>query len=233
MYGLSSVLFTTEGREDALLAAMKAYAEGISRDPDLVYVDCHQSKYPYKFVLIEMYGDRHSLARQEATEHGRAWAAAKKELLTSESTFTPAWPMLTEPKNCARPYENHQDVPAAELTCLTDDPEIVCGVYVRVFPKPHRLDYLIPAIHRANRRILDNEPGFGFIDFMMTSEPGEMIVVEYYKSREYLSIHHEMQHTQIFGLERKVEAFEWRKHDAFTMRPVFSMGRFPRRFKRA
>ncbi|MCC7410067.1 MAG: antibiotic biosynthesis monooxygenase [Gammaproteobacteria bacterium] len=222
------MLIAPAGGEAALGYAARARIAALDDDPGLVYADLHATKHAGKLVLIEMYRDVG--AHQAAAAHGRGWAAWCREHLAPDSVTERIRPLLSDPPARARPVADGSAVPAAPLRCLVGADCRPFGAFVRVYPKPECEPEFIPILRRQGELMTAGEPGYVYADFYRFDAPGDWLVVEYYDDRRSLSHHHTLAHTLAFA-ERKARAgYERRKHEAFTLRPIASVGPWARRF---
>ncbi|MBM5810619.1 MAG: antibiotic biosynthesis monooxygenase [Gammaproteobacteria bacterium] len=233
MEGASSVLFAREGLDDRLWQALQSYLDAIAADPDLLYADQHGTKHPGKFVLVEMYRDGAARARQATSRHGLDWAAARCDLLEPESTEERIRPLMSAPPAMARPADGGAASPPQPLRRVLRAGCQPCGAFVRVFPKPEYQAEFMPILHAQGERIAAGEPGFLYADFYLFDDPGCWLVVEYYDDRGSLSHHHTLAHTFDFADRKARAGYESRKHDAFTLRPLASVGPWARSFPAA
>ena len=232
MEGTSSVLFARPDRETQLVAAIERYMQAVAADPALMYADLHLTKYPDKFVLVEMYRDAAARLRQRDTEYGCAWAEAGDSLLTDESVFERIRPVMSHSPDCARPNTDAEAECPAEIVCSIANDAEPFGAFVRVFPRLATEDEFMPILVRQGEIVAAQEPGFLFADFYRFDEPECMLVVEYYDDRRSLSHHHTLEHTHEFAERKAAADYEVRKHEAFTVRPGKSVGPFARTFEK-
>lgn len=230
--GTSSVLFARARRETELLDAARDYLGAIEADPDLLYADLHATKHTDKFVLIEMYRDAGARERQARGACGIAWAEAKDRVLTDESVVERIRPVMTAPPERARPIDAPAELRDAPIVCAIGADCQPFGAFVRVFPRPETLNAFTPVLERQGALIAAGEPGFLFADMYLLDAPGYWLVIEYYDDRRSLSHHHTLPHTLQFAENKARAGYESQKHQAFTMRPIASVGPYARLFRK-
>lgn len=230
MEGTSSVLLARDGMQEALLRGALAYIDAVCADPDLLYADLHGTKHADRFVLIEMYRDSVARGRQAAATHGRSWTSLCKTLLRPESAVERIRPLMSAPPPMSRPVDDPTPPPPGPMRRTVGAGCRPCGAFVRVFPKPDCEEEFLPILQAQGERVTLLEPGFVFADFYRFDAPGCWLVVEYYDDRSSLSHHHTLPHTLQFAARKSRAAFEYRKHEAFTLWPVASAGTWARTF---
>jgi len=231
MEGTSSVLFTRPGSEEALRSAVERYMQALVAESALAYVDLHSTKHAHKLVMIEMYRDAAGRERQSQSEHGKTWASAKNELLESESAVERIRPVWSLAPHCARPVDPTVPAPPGPLECIIGSDAEPFGAFVRIFPRVETEADFFPLLERQGRIVAEHEPGYLFADFYRFDTPGCMMVVEYYDDRRSLSHHHTLPHTFEFARIKAEADYESAKHQAFTLRPMLSLGPWGRLFK--
>lgn len=230
MEGTSSVLIARAGSEHALREAAEHYMQALAAAPGLAYVDLHASKHANKFVMVEMYHDAGARERQLQAKHGRSWAAAKQELLASDSAVERIRPVSSLSPLCPRPVDDAPPVPKGGLECTIAADADPFGAFVRIFPRVESESALLELVERQGAIVAEGEPGYLFADFYRFDMPGRMLVVEYYDDRRSLSHHHTLAHTFEFARIKAEARYESEKHQAFTLRPLLSLGPWARVF---
>jgi quinol monooxygenase YgiN len=225
--GVCSVLYAAPGSESTLEAEARAYLRALDALPALLYADLHGTKHPDKFVLVEMYRD----GRSPGADPGAGWRSHAARWLREDSRSEAIRPLLSCAAQLRRPVTAAQSVHPHAHRIGAVPGRSPCGACVRVFADPARLGELLQLLARQGEIVAAREPGFLFGDFHALDTPGELLVVEYYDDRASLSEHHTLPHTFEFAARKAEAGYEIAKHQAFTLRPLASVGPCARLFE--